>query len=178
LVVAYALAGTMDFDPENDPLGIDPAGHPVYLRDVWPSTEEVRDALRSVEARLFQEEYAHVTEGDAHWRGMPVPSGDLYAWDEASTYIKSPPFFAGMRPEPPTITDVRGARVLALLGDSVTTDHISPAGSIAKDGPAGRYLIGLGVQPKDFNSYGARRGNHEVMLRGTFANIRLRNQLV
>ncbi len=178
LVVAYALAGTIDFDPEHDPLGTDPQGKPVFLRDVWPTPEEIRTAMRTVEARLFREEYAKVTEGDEHWRAMPVPAGELYAWDPASTYIKSPPFFAGMRPQPTPPADVRGARVLALLGDSVTTDHISPAGSIAKDGPAGKYLIGLGVQPKDFNSYGARRGNHEVMLRGTFANIRLRNQLV
>ncbi len=178
LVVAYALAGTVDFDPEHDPLGTDPQGKPVFLRDVWPSPDEIRAAMRTVEARLFREEYAKVTEGDEHWRAMPVPAGELYAWDAKSTYIKSPPFFAGMKREPTPPGEVRGARVLALLGDSVTTDHISPAGSIAKDGPAGKYLIGLGVQPKDFNSYGARRGNHEVMLRGTFANIRLRNQLV
>jgi aconitate hydratase len=178
LVVAYALAGTMDFDPERDPLGADAQGQPVFLRDVWPTPEEIRAARRAVDARLFREEYAKVTEGDEHWRAMPVPAGELYAWDASSTYIKSPPFFAGMRPEASPPADVRGARVLALLGDSVTTDHISPAGSIPKDTPAGRYLVGLGVQPKDFNSYGARRGNHEVMLRGTFANIRLRNQLV
>jgi len=178
LVVAYALAGTIDFDPEHDPLGADPQGRPVFLRDLWPTREEIGAAMRTVEARLFREVYAKVTEGDEHWRAMPVPAGKLYAWDPASTYIKSPPFFAGMRREPTPPGDVRGARVLALFGDSLTTDHISPAGSIAKDGPAGKYLIGLGVQPKDFNSYGARRGNHEVMLRGTFANIRLRNQLV
>src|SRR5438132_5925558 len=168
LVVAYALAGTIDFDPEQDPLGADPQGRPVFLRDLWPTREEIGAAMRTVEARLFREEYAKVTEGDEHWRAMPVPAGELYAWDRASTYIKSPPFFAGMRREPTPPGDVRGARVLALLGDSVTTDHISPAGSIAKDGPAGKYLIGLGVEPQDFNSYGARRGNHEVMLRGTF----------
>ncbi len=178
LVVAYALAGTIDYDAEHDPLGRDLQGKPVFLRDVWPTPEEIRAALGAVESRLFREEYAKVTEGDEHWRAMPVPAGELYAWDPASTYIKSPPFFIGMRREPTPLVDVRGARVLALLGDSVTTDHISPAGSIPKDSPAGRYLIGLGVQPKDFNSYGARRGNHEVMLRGTFANIRLRNQLV
>jgi aconitate hydratase len=178
LVVAYALAGTMDFDPERDPLGTDAKGQPVFLRDVWPTPEEIHAARRAVDARLFREEYAKVTEGDEHWRAMPVPAGELYAWDASSTYIKSPPFFAGMRPEASPPADVRGARVLALLGDSVTTDHISPAGSIPKETPAGRYLVGLGVQPKDFNSYGARRGNHEVMLRGTFANIRLRNQLV
>src|SRR5437667_258767 len=178
LVVAYALAGTIDFDPEHDPLGADPQGRPVFLRDLWPTREEIGAAMRTVEARLFREVYAKVTEGDEHWRAMPVPAGELYAWDRASTYIKSPPFFTGMRREPTPPGDVRGARVLALFGDSLTTDHISPAGSIAKDGPAGKYPIGLGVQPKDFNSYGARRGNHEVMLRGTFANIRLRNQLV
>jgi aconitate hydratase len=178
LVVAYAIAGTMHFDPEHDPLGADARGKPVYLRDVWPSPEEIRAALGAVEARLFQEEYAKVTEGDEHWRAMPVPAGELYTWDAASTYIKSPPFFEGMEREPRAPGDVRGSRVLALLGDSVTTDHISPAGSIQPDSPAGRYLIGLGVEPRDFNSYGARRGNHEVMLRGTFANIRLRNQLV
>jgi aconitate hydratase len=178
LVVAYALAGTMDFDPERDPLGMDRDGKPVYLRDVWPTPDEIRDAMRAVQAKLFHEEYARVTEGDEHWRAMPVPSGEIYAWDLTSTYIKSPPFFAGMRRTPAPIADVRGARVLALLADSVTTDHISPAGSIGKDTPAGQYLIGLGVKPADFNSYGARRGNHEVMVRGTFANIRLRNQLV
>jgi aconitate hydratase len=178
LVVAYALAGTMDFDPEHDPLGTDRDGKPVYLRDVWPTPDEIRDAMRAVQAKLFHEEYARVTEGDEHWRAMPLPSGEIYAWDPTSTYIKSPPFFAGMRRTPAPTTDVRGARVLALLGDSVTTDHISPAGSIGKDTPAGQYLIGLGVKPADFNSYGARRGNHEVMVRGTFANIRLRNQLV
>src|SRR5437899_3057017 len=167
LVVAYALAGTIDFDPEHDPLGTDPQGRPVSLRDLWPTREEIGAAMRTVEARLFREVYAKVTEGAEHWRAMPVPAGELYAWDPASTYIKSPPFFAGMSREPTPPGDVRGARVLALLGDSVTTDHISPAGSIAKDGTAGKYLIGLGVQPKDFNSYGARRGNHEVMLRGT-----------
>jgi hypothetical protein len=178
LVVAYALAGTMLFDPAHDPLGTDPKGAPVFLRDVWPTPEEIRAAMASVEARLFREEYARVTEGDEHWRALPVPAGELYAWDDASTYIKSPPFFAGMRREPSAPTDIRGARVLAVLGDSVTTDHISPAGSIPKDSPAGKYLIGVGVEAKDFNSYGARRGNHEVMVRGTFANIRLRNQMV
>jgi aconitate hydratase len=178
LVVAYALAGTMHFDPEHDALGTDAKGAPVYLRDVWPTPDELRAAMGAVQARLFQEEYARVTEGDEHWRALPVPAGDSYAWDDASTYIKSPPFFAGMRREPPAPVDIRGARVLAVLGDSVTTDHISPAGSIPKDSPAGKYLIGVGVEPKDFNSYGARRGNHEVMVRGTFANIRLRNQMV
>jgi aconitate hydratase len=178
LVVAYALAGRMDFDPEHDPLGTDRQGKPVFLRDVWPTPAEVADALRAVQAKLFREEYAHVTDGDEHWRAMPVPTGELYAWEAASTYIKSPPFFEGMAAEPAAPRDLRGARALAVVGDSVTTDHISPAGSIPADSPAGRYLIAQGVQAKDFNSYGARRGNHEVMLRGTFANIRLRNQLV
>jgi len=178
LVVAFALAGTMHFDPEHDPLGTDPQGRPVFLRDVWPSPEETRAAMQVVGARLFREEYSRVTEGDEHWRSLPVPEGELYAWDSTSTYIKSPPFFEGMSARPKPLTDIRGARVLALLGDSITTDHISPAGSIQPDSPAGRYLIAQGVAAKDFNSYGARRGNHEVMLRGTFANIRLRNRLV
>jgi len=148
------------------------------LRDVWPTPTEIESARRAVDARLYREEYARVTEGGDRWRSLPVPEGELYRWDDKSTYIKSPPFFTGMRREPTSPGDVHGARVLALLGDSVTTDHISPAGSIPKDSPAGRYLVGLGITPKDFNSYGARRGNHEVMLRGTFANIRLRNRLV
>jgi len=178
LVVAYAVAGTVDFDPERDPLGTGRDGRPVFLRDVWPTPAEVSAAMAAVKPELFREEYARVSEGDEHWRSMPVPAGDLYAWDPASTYIKRPPFFEGMGPAATPPTDVRGARVLALLGDSITTDHISPAGSIPADAPAGRYLISLGVEPKDFNSYGARRGNHEVMVRGTFANIRLRNLLV
>jgi aconitate hydratase A / 2-methylisocitrate dehydratase len=178
LVVAYALAGTMDFDPATEPIGTDTQGKPVYLRDIWPTPEEVNAALTSVSAELFREEYGRVFDGDAHWQQMPVPTGDLYTWDPASTYIQSPPFFQAMTREPAPAEDVRTARVLALLLDSITTDHISPAGSIKADSPAGRYLIGLGVQPKDFNSYGARRGNHEVMLRGTFANIRLKNLLV
>jgi len=178
LVVAYALAGTMDFDPEKDPLGTDATGAKVFLRDVWPTQDEVRAAVQQVTSDMFREEYGKVFDGDAHWRSMPVPTGDLYAWDASSTYIKAPPFFDGMQKEPGTPGDVRGARVLALLGDSITTDHISPAGSIKADSPAGRYLVANGVQPKDFNSYGARRGNHEVMVRGTFANIRIKNQLV
>jgi aconitate hydratase len=178
LVVAYALAGTMDFDPATDPIGTDPQGKPVFFRDIWPTPDEVATALRAVSAERFREEYSRVFDGDARWQGMPAPAGDRYAWDGASTYIKSPPFFETMTREIPPVAEVRGARVLALLGDSITTDHISPAGSIKSDSPAGTYLIGLGVQPKDFNSYGARRGNHEVMMRGTFANIRLKNLLV
>jgi aconitate hydratase len=178
LVVAYAIAGTMDFDPATDPIGTDPQGKPVMFADIWPTPDEVKAALGAVSAERFREEYARVFEGDEHWRKLPVPTGDRYAWDDASTYIKSPSFCAEITREPAPVTDVKGARVLALLGDSITTDHISPAGSIKADSPAGRYLIGLGVQPKDFNSYGARRGNHEVMVRGTFANIRIKNQLV
>jgi aconitate hydratase len=178
LVVAYALAGRMDFDIVNEPLANDKAGKPVYLRDIWPSPQEVESTMRSaVTTEMFSKEYADVFTGDEHWRGLPVPEGDLYSWDEKSTYIKNPPYFEGMPKQPSPIADLTGLRVLAILGDSITTDHISPAGSIQADGPAGKYLIARGVQPKDFNSYGARRGNHEVMMRGTFANIRLRNQL-
>jgi aconitate hydratase len=178
LVVAYALAGTVDIDLTTDPLGQDPGGKPVYLRDIWPSNEEVRNTVRTaVSPGMFQHEYAHVFDGDNNWRKMPVPTGNLYRWDERSTYIKKPPYFDQMVDPKKPLADFHGLRVLALLGDSVTTDHISPAGSIPKDGPAGRYLIAQGVEPKDFNSYGARRGNHEVMVRGTLANIRLRNQL-
>ncbi|MCL6480975.1 MAG: aconitate hydratase AcnA [Firmicutes bacterium] len=179
LVVAYALAGRMDLDLYNEPLGHDPAGRPVYLRDIWPSPQEVVQLIRSTVTRqMFQKEYRDVFTGGPLWGNLPVPEGDLYAWDERSTYIQLPPYFENMPPEPPPIEDIYRARVLVLLGDTVTTDHISPAGSIPPDSPAGRYLIERGVQPAEFNSYGARRGNHEVMLRGTFANIRLRNLLV
>ena len=178
LVVAYALAGRMDFDIVNDPIGKDQSGRAVYLRDIWPTPEEVELTMRtSISSEMFRKEYADVFTGDQHWRALPAPEGDLYAWDGKSTYIKNPPYFDGMKAKPGAISDLRGLRVLAILGDSITTDHISPAGSIQPDGPAGKYLISHGVQPKDFNSYGARRGNHEVMMRGTFANIRLRNQL-
>jgi len=178
LVVAYALAGTMDIDLTHDPLGQDSAGRPVYLRDIWPSNEEVQNAVRaSVNSGMFEHEYARAFDGDHNWQSMPVPAAGIYQWDDSSTYIKKPPFFEHLVDPKSSVTDLHGMRVLALLGDSVTTDHISPAGSIPKDSPAGRYLISLGVQPKDFNSYGARRGNHEVMVRGTLANIRLRNQL-
>jgi aconitate hydratase len=178
LVVAYAIKGTLDWDPATEPIGTGSDGKPVFLKDIWPSPDELRTALKAVSAEGFRAEYAGVFEGDANWRAVPVPAGDRFAWDAKSTYIKSPPFFDGMTPTPAPIADVRGARVLALLGDSITTDHISPAGSIKADTPGGKYLMSLGVQPKDFNSYGARRGNHEVMMRGTFANIRLRNQMV
>ena len=178
LVVAYALAGRMDVDLTTESLGSDPMGKPVYLRDVWPTPAEIEKTVReSVTSEMYAKEYANVFEGDAHWKSMPVPEGDLYQWDAKSTYIKQPPFFENMPKTPPALADIHGARVLAVLGDSVTTDHISPAGSIAIDSPAGKYLIANGVKPHEFNSYGARRGNHEVMMRGTFANIRLRNQL-
>jgi aconitate hydratase len=178
LVVAYAIAGRMDFDIVNEPLGNDKAGKPVYLRDIWPTPQEVESTMRSsVTSEMFRKEYADVFTGDAHWQALPIPEGDLYAWDGKSTYIKDPPYFEGMPVKPGALTDLRGLRALALLGDSITTDHISPAGSIPAESPAGKYLISNGVQPKDFNSYGARRGNHEVMMRGTFANIRLKNQL-
>jgi len=179
LVVAYALVGRMDVDLVNEPLGLDPQGAPVYLRDIWPTPQEVESTVRSsVSTSMFHKQYGEVFDGDERWRSLPVPEGDLYAWDERSTYIKHPPFFEDMPKSPPPLQPVRGARVLAVLGDSVTTDHISPAGSIPPDTPAGKYLIAQAVQPKDFNSYGARRGNHEVMMRGTWANIRLRNLLV
>jgi aconitate hydratase len=178
LVVAYALAGRMDFDMAHESLGNDKSGNPVFLRDIWPTPLEVETTLRaSVTSDMFRKEYGDVFTGDAQWRNLHIPEGDLYAWDPKSTYIKLPPYFDSMSLIPSTLTDIRGARALAELGDSVTTDHISPAGSIPADSPAGKYLIARGVQPVNFNSYGARRGNDEVMTRGTFANIRLRNQL-
>jgi aconitate hydratase len=178
LVVAYALAGTMDFDMEHEPLGSRPDGAPVYLRDIWPSAAEISDVVQhAVAAEMFTRDYADVFVGDDNWRELDVPAGDTFAWDGNSTYVRKPPYFEGMTDKPSPVTDIHGARVLAKLGDSVTTDHISPAGAIKRDGPAGEYLTGHGVERKDFNSYGSRRGNHEVMIRGTFANIRLRNQL-
>ena len=178
LVVAYALAGTMDLDLTTEPLGIDAEGASVYLRDLWPTAQEIQRVIDSALAsETFTREYADVFAGDELWTGLPTPSGDTFAWDAASTYVRKPPYFDGMQREPAPVTDVAGARVLAVLGDSVTTDHISPAGSIKADSPAGRYLSEQGVSPRDFNSYGSRRGNHEVMIRGTFANIRLRNAL-
>jgi aconitate hydratase len=178
LVVAYALAGRMDLDLTNEPLGNDSAGKPVYLREIWPTAQEVEATVRqAVTQGQYQKQYAAVYEGDQHWKGMVVPAGDLYRWDPKSTYIKLPPYFENMAKTAPPLADIHGARVLAVLGDSITTDHISPAGSIGVDTPAGKYLVGNGVKPHEFNSYGARRGNHEVMVRGTFANIRLKNQL-
>ncbi|HEY7829482.1 MAG TPA: aconitate hydratase AcnA [Solirubrobacteraceae bacterium] len=178
LVVAYALAGTMDIDLLGDPLGEDAEGEPVFLRDIWPSAREVAETIeQAVQSDMFRRSYDGVYAGDERWRTLPVPSGDSFAWDAESTYVRNPPYFYGLPREPEPVRDIEGARVLALLGDSVTTDHISPAGSIKRDSPAGLYLQEHGVQPRDFNSYGSRRGNHEVMMRGTFANIRLRNQL-
>jgi aconitate hydratase len=178
LVVAYALAGTVDIDLQSEPIGTDPGGQPVFLRDIWPSTAEIQATVRqAVRPEMFRQEYERAFDGDANWKSMPVPTGEIYVWDEKSTYIKRPPYFDHMVDPNSAIQDLHGMRVLALLGDSITTDHISPAGSIQKDSPAGRYLIAQGVEPRDFNSYGARRGNHEVMVRGTLANVRLRNQM-
>ncbi|HVS68346.1 MAG TPA: aconitate hydratase AcnA, partial [Mycobacteriales bacterium] len=178
LVVAYALAGTMDIDLLTDPIGQDTDGKDVFLSDLWPTPREVQDVITATVASSgFESSYADVFAGDERWQGLEVPTGDSFEWDDASTYVRRPPYFDGMPAEPAPITDITGARVLAVLGDSVTTDHISPAGSIKKDGPAGQYLTEHGVDPRDFNSYGSRRGNDEVMVRGTFANIRLRNQL-
>ncbi len=178
LVVAYALAGRMDLDLTREPLGIGTDG-PVFLRDIWPSAKDVQDeVLRSVKRDFFEEQYADVFKGDEHWRGLDVPAGETYAWDDTSTYVKHPPYFEGMTMEPPGVRGITGAHALAVLGDSITTDHISPAGNIPASSPAGKWLIAQGVEKKDFNSYGARRGNHEVMMRGTFANIRLRNEMV
>jgi len=178
LCVAYALAGTMDTDLYEEPLGEDDHGAPVFLKDIWPTAAEIAETvLEAVQSDMFRKSYAKVFDGDERWNSLEVPTGERFAWDEDSTYVRRPPFFEQLPPEPEPVTDVEGARVLAVLGDSVTTDHISPAGSIKRDSPAGAYLIDHGVKPKDFNSYGSRRGNHEVMMRGTFANIRLRNQL-
>jgi aconitate hydratase len=179
LVVAYALAGKVDIDWETEPVGTGTDGRPVFLRDIWPTHEEVQAVIdRAIRQEAFAKIYASVYDGDANWKGLRVPTGDLYQWDAGSTYIANPPYFDGMTTTPPPVNEIHGARVLALLGDSITTDHISPAGSIKKDSPAGTYLIEHGVGPKDFNSYGSRRGNHEVMMRGTFANVRLKNLLV
>jgi aconitate hydratase len=178
LVVAYALAGSMNIDLTSEPLGTGSDGQPVYLKDIWPTEREIQETvLNAVTAEMFRAQYASVFEGDDRWQNLPVPTGDNFSWDDESTYIRKPPFLENLTKEPAALTDIKGARVLALLGDSITTDHISPAGSIKADSPAGKYLIASGVEPREFNSYGARRGNHEVMMRGTFANVRLRNQL-
>jgi aconitate hydratase len=178
LCVAYALAGTMDIDLYDEPLGEDKDGEPVFLKDIWPESTEVAQTVgEAVQSDMFRKSYGEVFDGDERWNSLEVPSGESFAWKEDSTYVRKPPFFEDLPTEPEPLTDIKDARVLAILGDSVTTDHISPAGSIKRDSPAGEYLIDHGVEPKDFNSYGSRRGNHEVMMRGTFANIRLRNQL-
>ncbi|TQM45678.1 aconitate hydratase [Pseudonocardia cypriaca] len=179
LVIAYGLAGTMDFDFETQPLGQDTDGNDVFLRDIWPSPQDVQTTIdNSINQAMFTKDYADVFAGDERWRSLPTPEGDTFEWDPESTYVRKPPYFEGMQPEPSPVQDISGARVLAVLGDSVTTDHISPAGSIKEDTPAGQYLREHGVEKRDFNSYGSRRGNHEVMIRGTFANIRLRNLLL
>jgi aconitate hydratase len=180
LVVAYALAGRIDIDLYNEPLGRDRDGKPVFLSDIWPTQEEIRETVtRSLKPEMYRDRYGEVFDGDDLWKALPVPEqSSLYEWDPESTYIRNPPFFQGMKADEPEFSDVKGARVLALLGQSVTTDHISPAGAIAKDGPAGRYLMDHGVGPVQFNTFGSRRGNHEVMMRGTFANVRIRNLLL
>jgi len=178
LVVAYALAGNLDVNLLEDPLGEDKDGNPVYLKDIWPSQHDIQEVVAAnIDSDMFKSSYASVFEGDANWKGIDSPRGEIYTWDDTSTYVKNPPYFEGMTADPAPVTDIAGARALALLGDSVTTDHISPAGGIAPDSPAAKYLMEQGVKLADFNSYGSRRGNHEVMMRGTFANIRLRNQL-
>jgi len=179
LVVAYALAGRVDVDLESEPLGQGSDGKPVYLRDIWPTAEEIHATVeRSVRAEMFERQYGKVFEGDTMWNSMKTPSGETFAWDAESTYVRRPPYFDDMVDPSAPATDINGAKVLAMLADSITTDHISPAGSIAKDSPAARYLMEHGVQPRDFNSYGSRRGNDEVMVRGTLANVRLKNELV
>ena len=179
LVIAYALAGTMDFDFENDALGEDSTGKEVFLKDIWPSQKDISDTIASsINQEMFIKNYADVFKGDDRWRNLPTPEGKTFDWDTDSTYVRKPPYFDGMPAEPEPVSDISGAKVLALLGDSVTTDHISPAGSIKGGTPAAQYLDEHGIEQKDYNSYGSRRGNHEVMIRGTFANIRLRNQLL
>ena len=176
LVVAYAIAGTMDIDLAKDPLGFDEDGTPVFLADIWPSSTEIEQVIaESIDSQMYIERYRDVFTGDQAWRTLPTPTGSIFQWDPQSTYVRRPPYFEDMKREPSPVTDIGGARVLAWLGDSVTTDHISPAGSIKADSPAGSYLSEHGIERKDFNSYGSRRGNHEVMIRGTFANIRLKN---
>jgi aconitate hydratase len=179
LVIAYALAGSMDFDFESDPLGKDQDGNDVFLKDIWPNPAEVQEVMdASIDQDMFTKSYATIFDGDERWQSLPTPTGDTFEWAEDSTYVRKPPYFEGMKAQPEPVTDIDGARVLLKLGDSVTTDHISPAGSFKSDTPAGQYLLAHGVERKDFNSYGSRRGNHEVMIRGTFANIRIKNQLL
>ncbi|HOA87725.1 MAG TPA: aconitase family protein, partial [Microbacteriaceae bacterium] len=179
LVIAYSIAGSMNFDFENDALGKDTEGNDVFLRDIWPSSDEVQATIdSSISKEMFDTQYSSVFEGDERWKTLPTPTGATFEWDEQSTYVRKPPYFEGMTMELTPVADIKGARVLATLGDSVTTDHISPAGNIQAASPAGQYLTEHGIERKDFNSYGSRRGNHEVMIRGTFANIRLRNQLL
>jgi aconitate hydratase len=179
LVVAYALAGTMDINLATDPIGTDKKGQPVYLADIWPSSKEIAETVRkSVTKAMFKDRYGDVFKGDTNWRKIKVEGGMTYEWDKKSTYVQNPPYFEGMSLTPEAVTDIEGARVLGLFLDSITTDHISPAGAIKGDSPAGKYLTAHKVERKDFNSYGARRGNHEVMMRGTFANIRIKNQMV
>jgi aconitate hydratase A / 2-methylisocitrate dehydratase len=179
LVVAYALAGTMDLDLAGDPLGQDARGQAVFLADLWPSAHEVEELVEgSVDPDMFRRAYAGIFDGDHRWRALDAPTGSTFAWDPASTYVRRPPHLDGMPVQPPPVADITGARVLVKLGDSITTDHVSPAGAIPRDSEAGRYLAGLGVPPRQLNTYASRRGNHEVMARGAFANVRLRNQLV
>jgi aconitate hydratase len=178
LVVAYALVGNINHDFAAEPMGKDQQGKPVYLKDIWPTQDEVNSTIAAaIDSEIFSKEYATVTDGDQNWQNLKFPTGDTYQWERDSTYIRKAPYFDGMPAKPAPVEDIKGARVLAVLGDSVTTDHISPAGSIKLNGPAGTYLVEHGVKPADFNSYGSRRGNHEVMVRGTFANVRLRNKL-
>ena len=179
LVVAFALRGDVDADLSTEPVGFDRNGDPVFLKEIWPTSDEIREAIAaSVRPEQFVAQYQNAMEGDEEWKTLKIPTGTTFVWESESTYVRRPPFFEGMTKTPAAVTDVVGARVLALLGDSVTTDHISPAGSISKTSPAAKYLISHGVEPSDFNSYGARRGNHEVMVRGTFANIRIKNQML
>ena len=179
LVVAYALTGTMDHDFEIDPIGSDTNGSPVFLKDIWPSAAEIDAVIASsISSDMFKKDYATVFDGDHRWKSLETPTGKTFEWESDSTYVRKPPYFEGMPREPKPVTNISGARVLAILGDSVTTDHISPAGNIKVDSPAGKYLAEHGIQRADFNSYGSRRGNHEVMIRGTFANIRLKNLLL
>ena len=179
LVVAYAIAGTMDHDFERDALGKDTSGNEVFLKDIWPTPQEIQSVIdSSISSEMFKKDYATVFEGDHRWKSLATPTGKTFEWDLKSTYVRKPPYFEGMPKKPTPVRDISGARVLAVLGDSVTTDHISPAGNIKADSPAGKYLAGHGIDRADFNSYGSRRGNHEIMIRGTFANIRLKNLLL